>query len=106
MPGKECRRCNVFKAATEFYRNKTNPDGLYNNCKACFAADAWSRCGLLTSIATAAASVMSGVMSRSLGLLPLGLRNLCWVYRTCMKLGKELEKPGTDRGEKEKHDQL
>ncbi|CAK0783382.1 hypothetical protein CVIRNUC_006581 [Coccomyxa viridis] len=43
VPGKECRRCNVFKAATEFYRNKTNPDGLYNNCKACFAADAWSR---------------------------------------------------------------
>ncbi len=44
MPGKECRRCNLFKQATEFYRNKTNPDGLYNNCKACFASDAWSRC--------------------------------------------------------------
>ena len=43
VPGKECRRCNVFKAATEFYRNKTNPDGLYNNCKACFASDAWNR---------------------------------------------------------------
>ena len=53
MPGKECRRCNVFKAATEFYRNKTNPDGLYNNCKACFAADAWSRCGVLLSTAAA-----------------------------------------------------
>ena len=44
VPGKECRRCNLFKQATEFYRNKTNPDGLYNNCKACFASDAWSRC--------------------------------------------------------------
>lgn len=44
VPGKECRRCNVFKQATDFYRNKTNPDGLYNNCKACFASDAWNRC--------------------------------------------------------------
>ena len=44
VPGKECRRCNLFKQATEFYRNKTNPDGLYNNCKSCFASDAWSRC--------------------------------------------------------------
>ena len=43
VPGKECRRCNTFKQATDFYRNKTNPDGLYNNCKACFASDAWNR---------------------------------------------------------------
>ena len=43
VAGKECRRCNQFKGATEFYRNKTNPDGLYNNCKACFAADAVNR---------------------------------------------------------------
>ncbi|EIE18791.1 hypothetical protein COCSUDRAFT_60093 [Coccomyxa subellipsoidea C-169] len=43
VPGKECRRCNTYKQATEFYRNKTNPDGLYNNCKACFAADAVNR---------------------------------------------------------------
>lgn len=43
MPGKECRRCGVYKQAGEFYRNKTNPDGLYNNCKACFANDAQNR---------------------------------------------------------------
>ena len=78
VPGKECRRCNVFKAATEFYRNKTNPDGLYNNCKACFAADAWSRCVFLTS--TAKMAVMSGIISRSLGLQPIRFRNSCWVY--------------------------
>jgi hypothetical protein len=33
---KACRRCGVEKPATDFYRNKTNPDGLYNNCKGCF----------------------------------------------------------------------
>ncbi len=43
VPGKECRRCNVYKQAQDFYRNKTNQDGLYNNCKACFAADAVNR---------------------------------------------------------------
>ena len=38
VPGKECGRCNLFKQATEFYRNKTNPDGLYSHCKACYAS--------------------------------------------------------------------
>ncbi|KAK9820538.1 hypothetical protein WJX72_011408 [[Myrmecia] bisecta] len=43
VESKPCRRCGEVKLATEFYRNKTNPDGLYNNCKACFAADAQER---------------------------------------------------------------
>ena len=43
VPGKECRRCSQYKPATDFYRNKTNPDGLYNNCKSCFANDAVNR---------------------------------------------------------------
>ena len=90
MPGKECRRCNVFKAATEFYRNKTNPDGLYNNCKACFAADAWSRWGCPTSAAITV-PVMSRVANRSLvSLFVLGV--------LILHIGKEcLEKPGIDR---------
>lgn len=40
---KACRRCGQNKAAAEFYRNKTNADGLYNNCKACFTQDAHNR---------------------------------------------------------------
>eukprot|EP00884_Botryococcus_braunii_P000533 jgi/Botrbrau1/10480/Bobra.0133s0084.2 len=40
---KTCRRCGCTKQSGDFYRNKTNPDGLYNNCKACFAADASAR---------------------------------------------------------------
>ena len=35
--GQVCHKCNVEKAAGDFYRNRTNPDGLYNNCKECFA---------------------------------------------------------------------
>ena len=33
---KSCRRCGVVKPSMDFYKNKTNQDGLYNNCKACF----------------------------------------------------------------------
>ena len=33
---KSCRRCGIVKPSTDFYKNKTNQDGLYNNCKACF----------------------------------------------------------------------
>ncbi|KAK9846477.1 hypothetical protein WJX81_004944 [Elliptochloris bilobata] len=40
---KPCRRCGITKPASEFYRNKTNPDGLYNNCKGCFSHDAQAR---------------------------------------------------------------
>ena len=40
---KVCRKCSVTKAASEFYRNKTNPDGLYNQCKVCFSQDATVR---------------------------------------------------------------
>ena len=40
---KACRRCGLNKPAADFYRNKTNGDGLYNNCKICFSHDAASR---------------------------------------------------------------
>eukprot|EP00884_Botryococcus_braunii_P000528 jgi/Botrbrau1/10476/Bobra.0133s0082.1 len=40
---KTCRQCGCTKQSGDFYRNKTNPDGLFNNCKACFAADASAR---------------------------------------------------------------
>ena len=40
---KVCRKCHMTKAASEFYRNKTNPDGLYNQCKVCFSQDATVR---------------------------------------------------------------
>ncbi|KAK9866223.1 hypothetical protein WJX84_005326 [Apatococcus fuscideae] len=40
---KACRRCGLMKPANNFYRNKTNADGLYNNCKSCFAEDAVGR---------------------------------------------------------------
>ena len=40
---KICRRCGTNKPAADFYRNKTNGDGLYNNCKACFSHDAANR---------------------------------------------------------------
>lgn len=40
---KVCRRCGTNKPAADFYRNKTNGDGLYNNCKACFSHDAANR---------------------------------------------------------------
>ncbi len=43
MEWKVCRRCNENKPAAEYYRNKTNADGLYNNCKACFSNDAANR---------------------------------------------------------------
>ena len=33
---KPCRRCGIVKPSTDFYKNKTNQDGLYNSCKACF----------------------------------------------------------------------
>jgi hypothetical protein len=38
-----CRRCSQNKPAADFYRNKTNGDGLYNNCKSCFSNDAANR---------------------------------------------------------------
>ena len=88
MPGMECRSCNVFKASTEFYSNKTNPDGVYINLKACFAADAWSRCVFLTS--TAKMAVMSGIISRSLGLQPLRFR----IFLLCL-LNLHVRKEGT-----------
>ena len=40
---KVCRRCGTNKPAADFYRNKTNSDGLYNNCKSCFSQDAQHR---------------------------------------------------------------
>ncbi|KAK9818620.1 hypothetical protein WJX74_003086 [Apatococcus lobatus] len=40
---KPCRRCGLMKPQSNFYRNKTNADGLYNNCKACFTEDAQLR---------------------------------------------------------------
>lgn len=36
---KSCRRCGIVKPSTDFYKNKTNQDGLYNNCKACFGCE-------------------------------------------------------------------
>lgn len=38
-----CHKCNEVKAKGEFYRNRTNRDGLYNNCKACFTANSARR---------------------------------------------------------------
>jgi 5-methylcytosine-specific restriction endonuclease McrA len=32
---KRCSRCRTEKAATEFYRNRAQPDGLDNQCKDC-----------------------------------------------------------------------
>ncbi len=32
-----CHKCVIIKPAGDFYRNRTNRDGLYNNCKKCFA---------------------------------------------------------------------
>ena len=40
---KVCRRCGMNKPSSDFYRNKTNGDGLYNNCKICFSHDAATR---------------------------------------------------------------
>jgi hypothetical protein len=39
----ECHKCKVMKPATDFYRNRTNNDGLYNNCKACFSQNSQRR---------------------------------------------------------------
>lgn len=39
----ECHKCHETKAAKEFYRNRTNKDGLYNNCKLCFTANSQRR---------------------------------------------------------------
>ena len=38
-----CHKCGVNKQAGDFYRNRTNRDGLYNNCKACFSANSQRR---------------------------------------------------------------
>jgi len=35
---KHCRTCNTTKARSEFYRNKSKPDGLCANCKSCTKA--------------------------------------------------------------------
>lgn len=31
----ECKQCSERKAADEFYRNRTNADGLFGKCKKC-----------------------------------------------------------------------
>ena len=38
------------KSAADFYRNRTNPDGLYNNCKECFASNSQRRQAALPPI--------------------------------------------------------
>jgi hypothetical protein len=40
----------VEKSAADFYRNRTNPDGLYNNCKECFASNSQRRQAALPPI--------------------------------------------------------
>ena len=35
MLGKYCRKCEVFKQLSEFNKNKTNKNGLRNDCKSC-----------------------------------------------------------------------
>lgn len=39
----ECHKCKVLKPAGDFYRNRTNNDGLYNNCKLCFSENSQRR---------------------------------------------------------------
>lgn len=39
----ECHKCKVLKPAGDYYRNRTNNDGLYNNCKACFSQNSQRR---------------------------------------------------------------
>lgn len=67
------------KQATEFYRNRTNPDGLYNNCKECFASNSKRRQEALPPIEErmAASKVRMSVI-RSLGHGLLNIRSLSW----------------------------
>ena len=49
-PLQVCHKCSVEKSAADFYRNRTNPDGLYNNCKECFASNSQRRQAALPPI--------------------------------------------------------
>lgn len=35
MMTKRCSRCRQSKAVLEFYKNRTQPDGIHNQCKQC-----------------------------------------------------------------------
>ena len=73
---KPCRRCGVVKPSTEFYKNKTNADGLYNNCKACFGCAAALRAAL-----TATACQACAVAVRTVQWLTLWTAALCGFAR-------------------------
>ena len=36
---KKCKACGKRKKTSEFYKQKTNPDGLFGKCKACISLD-------------------------------------------------------------------
>jgi hypothetical protein len=43
LPLKLCRRCNVSKPVSEFYRSKANSDGYDGRCKTCDAVQCAER---------------------------------------------------------------
>ena len=56
------------KSAADFYRNRTNPDGLYNNCKECFASNSQRRQAALPPIEQRMAATKVGHTACDRGL--------------------------------------
>lgn len=66
-----CHKCNQTKQASEFYRNRTNPDGLYNNCKECFATNSKRRQEALPPIEERMAISKVRARAQDQGLAPM-----------------------------------